>query len=186
MKLYIKNMVCNRCKMVVRNELIKAGLHPVYVELGEVAIEEELNSLQRKQVGKIMQLSGFVLIDNKQSRMIEKIKNTIVQLVHHSDEGSKVNLSTRISRSLNHNYNYLSNLFSEIEGITIEQYFITQRCERVKELLMYDELSLSEIAIQMNYSSLAHLSRQFKKFTGFTPTHYKLLKEKKRKAIDEL
>jgi len=172
--------------MVVRDELVKSGLHPVYVELGEVEIEEELNSLQLKQVGKIMQLSGFVLIDDKQSRMIEKIKNTIVQLVHHNGDDLKVNLSTLISSTLNHNYNYLSNLFSEIEGITIEQYFITQRIERVKELLMYDELSLSEIAIQMNYSSVAHLSRQFKKFTGSTPTYFKLLKEKKRKAIDEL
>ena len=186
MKLYIKNMVCSRCKMVVKDQLIKFGLHPTDVELGEVMVLEELSAIQKKELNKVLSSFGFILIDDKKSRLIEKIKNTIVELVRYSENQLKTNLSDHISRQLNHDYNYLSNLFSEVEGTTIEQYLITQKIERVKELLVYDELSLGEIALQMNYSSVSHLSKQFKKVTGFTTSHYKQLKERKRTPIEEL
>ena len=179
-------MVCSRCKMVVKDELIKLGLHPSSVELGEVNISEELNATQKKQLNQVLLSLGFVLIDDRKSRMIEKIKNEIVQLVHYSGEQPKTNFSEHISSQLHHDYNYLSNLFTEVEGTTIEQYFISQKIEKAKELLVYDELSLSEIAFQMNYSSVSHLSKQFKKVTGFTPTFYKQLKERKRTPIEEL
>ena len=179
-------MVCSRCKMVVNEQLIKFGLHPVNVELGEVIISEEINETQKKQLNQVMLSFGFVLIDDKKSRIIEKIKNAIIELVRYSEEQLKTNLSEHISSQLNHDYNYLSNLFSEVEGATIEQYFIAQKIEKVKELLVYDELSLSEIALQMNYSSVSHLSKQFKKVTGFTPTYFKQLKERKRIPIEEL
>jgi AraC-like DNA-binding protein len=172
--------------MVVNEQLIKFGLHPVNVELGEVIISEEINETQKKQLNQVMLSFGFVLIDDKKSRMIEKIKNAIIELVRYSEEQLKTNLSEHITSQLNHDYNYLSNLFSEVEGTTIEQYFIAQKIERVKELLVYDEFSLSEIAVQMNYSSVSHLSKQFKKVTGFTPTYYKQLKERKRTPIEEL
>jgi AraC-like DNA-binding protein len=186
MKLYIKNMVCNRCKMVVKDQLIKIGLHPILVELGEVTIAQEINAKQKSTLNNILMTFGFLLIDDKKSRIIEKIKNTIINHVHYSDEQLKTNFSEYISNQLHHNYNYLSNLFSDVEGTTIEQYFISQKIERVKELLVYDELSVSEIALQMNYNSVSHLSKQFKKVTGFTPTYYKKLKERKRTPIEEL
>jgi AraC-like DNA-binding protein len=172
--------------MVVKDELIKFGLHPTNVELGEVIVSEELNTIQKRQLNQVLLSFGFVLIDDKKSRTIEKIKTAIVELVHYSDEQLKTNFSEHISHQLNHDYNYLSNLFSEVEGTTIEQYFIAQKIEKVKELLVYDELSLSEIALQMNYSSVSYLSKQFKKVTGFTTTHYKQLKERKRTPIEEL
>lgn len=186
MKLYIKNMVCNRCKMVVKDELIKFGLHPVYVELGEAEIMEDVNAAQKKLLHQNLLPLGFELIDDKKSRLIEKIKNEIVKLVHHNGEQPKLNFSELISRQLIHDYNYLSNLFSDVEGTTIEQYFIAQKIERVKELLVYDELSLSEISVMMHYSSVPHLSRQFKKVTGLTPSHFKQLKKRKRIPIEEL
>ena len=173
MKLYIKNMVCSRCKMVVKDALMKFGLHPTSVELGEVEVTEELNKEQKQKLNQTFLSFGFELIDDKRSRLIEKIKNTIVKLVHYSDEQLKINFSQYISELLHHDYTYLSNLFSEVEGTTIEQYFIAQKIERAKELLMYDELSLSEIAFQLNYSSASHLSKRFKKVTGLTPTHIK-------------
>ncbi len=179
-------MVCSRCKMVVKEQLKKFGLHPVNVELGEVNISEEINATQKKQLNQVLLSFGFVLIDDKKSRMIEKIKNAIIDLVRYSEEQLKTNLSEHITSQLNHDYNYLSNLFSEVEGTTIEQYFIAQKIEKVKELLVYDEFSLSEIAMQMNYSSVSHLSKQFKKVTGFTPTYFKQLKERKRIPIEEL
>lgn len=179
-------MVCSRCKMVVQAELTKFGLNPITVELGEITVSEELNQIQKKQLNRILLSFGFVLIDDKKSRIIEKIKNAIVELVHYSEEQLKTNLSDHISHKLNHDYNYLSNLFSEVEGTTIEQYFISQKIEKVKELLVYDELSLSEIALKMNYSSVSYLSKQFKKVTGFTTSHYKQLKERKRTPIEEL
>lgn len=179
-------MVCSRCKMVVKDELKKFGLNPISVELGEVIVLEELNKTQKIQLNQVLLSFGFVLIDDKKSRYIEKIKNVIVELVHYKEEQIKTNLSEHISHKLNHDYNYLSNLFSEVEGTTIEQYFILQKIEKVKELLVYDELSLSEIAMQMNYSSVSYLSKQFKKVTGFTTTHYKQLKERKRTPIEEL
>lgn len=186
MKLYIKNMVCNRCKMVVKSELEKFGLHPLTVELGEVEIADELDNNKKNLLNETLKSLGFELMDDKKSRFIEKIKNIIVELVHHSGEQLKVNLSDHIAGELHHDYSYLSNLFTEVVGTTIEQYFIGQKIERVKELLIYDELSLSEIAFQLNYSSISHLSKQFKKVTGLTPTHFKQLKDKKRKPIEEL
>lgn len=179
-------MVCGRCKMVVQDVLTKEGFSPLNVELGEVNLKEELTKEQYTQVKHALMAMGFVVINDKQSRIIEKIKNSIVKLVHYSEVDKRINLSTYISGELHQDYNNLSNLFSEIEGTTIEQYYITQKIERVKELIMYDELSLSEIAIQMNYSSISHLSKQFKKVTGVTPSFYKQLKANKRTAIDEL
>lgn len=186
MKLFIKNMVCNRCKMVIKDELIKFGVHPKKVELGEVEIEEELNTEKKDQLNEMLQVYGFELIDDKKSRLIEKIKNIIVELVHYSDEQLKTNFSQHISEKLHHDYNYLSNLFSEVEGITIEKYFISQKIEKVKELLKYDELSLSEIADRLGYSNVSYLSNQFKKETGLTPTFYKSQKQNRRKNIEDL
>ncbi len=186
MKLYIKNMVCSRCKMVVKQELEKFGLHTLVVDLGEVEIKEQLFKDGLNKLDICLKHLGFELIDGKKSRVIEKIKNTIVKLVHHSDDNLTVNLSGYLSKNLHYDYGYLSNLFSEVEGTTIEKYFISQKIERAKELLMYDELNLSEIAIELGYSSVAYLSAQFKKVTGLTPTFYKSLKEHKRKNIEEL
>lgn len=185
MKLYIKNMVCNRCKMVVRSELQKFGLHPATVELGEAEIEEELNPEQKQKLNKTLQSLGFELMDDKKSKLIEKVKTTIVELIY-SEQQLRVNFSDYISQLLAHDYSYISNLFTEVEGTTIEKYFITQKIERVKELLVYDELSLSEIAVKLHYTDVSHLSKQFKKVTGLTPSHFKQLKDKKRKPIEEL
>lgn len=179
-------MVCSRCKMVVKDELIKFGVHPTSVELGEVEIKEELNDKKKEALNTVLQSFGFDLIDDKKSKLIEKIKNTIVELVHYSDDQLSINFSEYISSKLHHDYNYMSNLFSEVEGITIEKYFISQKIEKVKELLKYDELSLSEIADRLGYSSVAYLSNQFKKQTGLTPTFYKSLKQNKRKNLDDL
>lgn len=185
MKLYIKNMVCNRCKMVVKSELEKFGLHPTAVELGEVDISEELNKEQKKKANEMLQSFGFELMDDKKSRIIEKIKTTIVELIY-SEQQLHVNFSDYISKLIAHDYSHISKLFTEVEGITIEKYFITQKIERVKELLVYDELSLSEIADNLYYTDVSHLSKQFKKITGLTPSHFKQLKDKKRKSIEEL
>lgn len=179
-------MVCSRCVMVVKSAIEQAGLHPLSVNLGEVDIKETLTKEQTAQLNRRLMSTGFEIIDNKKSRLIEKIKNSIVSLVHHSKYELKTNLSIYISTQLRHDYNYLSNLFSEVEGTTIEKYFISQRIEKVKELLVYDELSLSEIANQLGYSSVAYLSNQFKKVTGFTPSYFKSLKEFKRKNIEDL
>ncbi len=179
-------MVCSRCKMAVKAQLESSGLHPLSVNLGEVEIEEDLSKDQLSKLDTSLKLFGFELIDNKKSKTIEKIKNAIVTLVHHSDHTLKTNLSQFITSQIHQDYNYVSNLFSEVEGTTIEKYFIAQRIERVKELIVYDELRLSEIADQLGYSSVAYLSNQFKKVTGFTPSYYKSLKENKRKNIEEL
>jgi AraC-like DNA-binding protein len=186
MRLYIKNMVCSRCRMAVQAELEKAGLHPLTVELGEVEIRSKPSREDLKQLDGALRKLGFELIDDKKSRIIEKIKNCIVTLVHHSEIHVDVNLSDYIAGQLHYEYTYLSNLFSEVEGTTIEKYFIAQKIEKVKELLVYDELSLSQIADQLGYSSVAYLSSQSKKVTGLTPTYYKSLKDHKRKNIEEL
>jgi AraC-like DNA-binding protein len=179
-------MVCNRCIMVVKAELEKMGFKPVSVELGEVEIEQELTKPEREQMRSVLQPLGFDLIDDKKSRLIERIKNLIVELVHEKQNDLKTNLSDFLSERLNHDYHYLSNLFSEVEGTTVEKYYIAQKIERVKELLVYDELSLSEIAFQLNYSSAAYLSNQFKKVTGLTPGHFKNIRSIKRKPLDEV
>ena len=185
-KLYIKNMVCDRCKTAVRNELINHDLHPESVELGEVTISEDIDEEKKALLNKSLIPLGFELIDDKKSRLIEKIKTAIVELVHYSDQQLKKNLSKHISEQLHHDYTYLSNLFSEIEGTTIEKYFIAQKIEKVKELLKYDELSINEIAEKLNYSSSAYLSSQFKSITGLTPSQFKSQKGKHRISIDKL
>lgn len=180
-------MVCSRCKMLVKAELEKAGLNPLTVELGEVEIESEPTDEVLEQLNASLQKLGFEIIDDRKSRIIEKIKNAIVELIHHkSNENMSVNLSEFISQKLNYDYNYLSNLFSEVQGITIEKYFIAQKIEKVKELLKYDELSLSQIADRLGYSSVAYLSNQFKKQTGLTPSFYKTMKTNSRKNIEDL
>lgn len=184
--LHIKNMVCNRCIMVVQSLLDKVGIVPLSIKLGEVVLEKEIDEKIKAKFAQELQSVGFQLIDDKKSRLIEQIKTTIIELVHYENNDLKINLSDYLSDRLHHDYNYLSNLFSEVEGTTIEKYFITQKIERVKELLVYDELTLNEIAYQLNYSSTAHLSTQFKKVTGFTPSHFKKIKENKRKPLDEV
>ena len=186
MTLYIKNMVCNRCITAVRQEVEKIGLDIEEINLGEVHLSEALGSEKLKQLSNTLESLGFELIDDKKSRLIEKIKNIVIDQVHHINGESKFNLSEILSSKLHHDYNYLSNLFSEVEGITIEKYYIAQRIEKVKELLVYDELSLSEIAYQLNYSSVAYLSNQFKKVTGLSPSHFKKVKAEKRKPLDEV
>lgn len=184
--LFIKNMVCNRCIMVVQNELDKLGLAFKDIKLGEVVLAKELTLQEKNTLEETLLPLGFEVIDDKKSRIIEQIKNIIIDLVHHQDNNIKTNLSEIVSHKLHHDYNYLSNLFSEVEGTTIEKYFIAQKIEKVKELLVYDELSLSEIAFRLNYSSVAYLSNQFKKVTGLTPSHFKQIREDKRKPLDEV
>jgi AraC-like DNA-binding protein len=186
MKIYIKNMVCNRCKMVVKSELEQLGLQPLTVELGEVELKEDLTNEEKDRVNTRFLELGFELIDDKKSRLIERVKNLVVELVHHSEEQLNMNVSDYLMQYIPMEYNYLSNLFSEVEGTTIEKFYIAQRLERVKELLVYDELSLSEIADQMGYSSVAYLSTQFKKVVGLTPSHFKSIKASKRKSLDHL
>jgi YesN/AraC family two-component response regulator len=172
--------------MVVKAQLETIGLQPLSVNLGEVEIEEQLNKAQIQELDTALKQLGFEIIDDYKSQIIEKIKNTIVTLVHHSAENIKTNISEFITSQIHHDYSYLSNLFSEVEGTTIEKYFIAQRIERAKELLVYNQLTLSEIADQLGYSSVAYLSNQFKKVTGFTPTYFKSIKEHKRRNIEEL
>jgi len=186
MKLFIKYMVSNRCKMVVKEELKKLGLHFVLVDLGEVDIMETLNLYQRNQLKEALLRSGLELMDDKRAVLIEKIKTVIINMVHHSEEIPKMNFSNFLSEKLNQDYTYLSNLFSEVQGTTIEHFIIAHKTERIKELIIYDELNITEIAWKMNYSSVAHLSSQFKKVTGLSPTHFKQLKDKKRSPIEEI
>src|SRR5690554_303665 len=167
-KLFIKNMVCNRCIMAVESELDKLNLELKDIRLGEVTLTKELAPEEKEALNKALSPLGFELIDDKKSRIIDQIKNIIIDLVHYQDDNIKTNLSDALSSQLHHNYSYLSNLFSSIEGVTIEKYFIDQKIEKVKELLVYDELTLSEIAFRLNYSSVAYLSNQFKKVTGLT------------------
>ncbi len=179
-------MVCDRCIMVVRNELDKLGLDAKNIKLGEVTLTKEITPTEKEAVVRTLEPLGFEVIDDKKGRIIEKIKNTIIDLVHRQDGEVKTNLSDVLSDKLHHDYNYLSNLFSEVEGTTIEKYFIAQKVEKVKELLVYDELSLSEIAFRLNYSSVSYLSNQFKKVTGLTPSYFKQIKEDKRKPLDKV
>lgn len=179
-------MVCNRCIMVIQSELNKLSFNVINIKLGEVTLEKEPTPEERKNLNQVLISLGFQIIDDKKGSTIEKIKNIIIEMVHYQDSNVKTNLSDVLSSRLHHDYNYLSNLFSEVEGTTIEKYFIAQKVERVKELLVYDELSLSEIAFQLNYSSVAYLSNQFKKVTGLTPSHFKQIREDKRKPLDEV
>jgi AraC-like DNA-binding protein len=176
MKLYIRNMICAACKLVVKSELEKFGVQCTSIELGEIEINDSLSNEQILEFDKAIRCLGFELMDDKKSYIIEKIKHAIFELVHYSDQDLKMGYSDYISLKVNHNYNYLSNLFSEVTGTTIERYIITRKIDRVKELLVYDNLNLSEIAFRMNYSSVSHLSAQFKKVTGLTPSYFKQLK----------
>ena len=186
LKLYIKYMVSIRCKMMVQAKLDRLGLHYGKIELGEVEIIETLTPKQRNHLKIALLKSGLELMDDKKAVLIERIKNTIVEMVHYSEEVPKVKNSDYISERLNHDYTYLANLFSEATGITIEQYIISHKIERVKEFLLYDELNLTQISYKLNYSSVAHLSNQFKKVTGLTPTFYKQLKNKKRTMLEDV
>jgi len=179
-------MVSERCKMAVKEELKKLGLHFIVVDLGEVEIMETLSSAQRDQIKLALHSSGLELMDDKRAVLIEKIKNVIIEMVHHTDEVIKTNFSNYLSEKLNHDYTYLSNLFSEVQGTTIEQFVISHKIERIKELIIYGELNITEIAWKMNYSSVAHLSNQFKKVTGLSPSHFKQLKDKRRSPIEEV
>ena len=179
-------MVSVRCKMAVKEELKKLGLHFIVVELGEVEIMEKITAEQREKLKTGLLNSGLELMDDKRSVLIERIKNVIIQMVHHSEEVIKVNFSHYLSEKLNHDYTYLANLFSEVQGTTIEQFIISHKIERIKELIIYGELNITEIAWKMNYSSVAHLSNQFKKVTGLTPSHFKKLKDKRRSPIEEI
>ncbi len=186
MKLYIKYMVSMRCKMVVKEELRKLGLHFIIVDMGVVDIMENISDDQRDQIRIALLKSGLELMDDKKAVLIEKIKNVIIEMVHYSDELPKINFSDYLSEKLKYDYTYLANLFSEVKGTTIEKFIIIHKIERVKELLIYDEFSLTDIAWKMHYSSVAHLSNQFKKLTGLTPSHFKKLKNKRQKAIDDI
>ena len=186
MILYIKNMVCSRCKMVVKSELEKFGLTIITVDLGKVEILEESIENQKQKLEKSLQLLGFELLDNKTSRTVERIKNLIIDLVHNYNTILKINLSQYLSQDLSQDYNTISHIFSGAEGTTIEHYFIAQKIEKVKELMLYGEFSLSQIAHKMQYSDIAHLSNQFKKVTGFSPTTFKNSKNKTRIHIEDL
>ena len=186
MKLFVKYMISNRCKLAVKEELKKLGLHFVVVDLGEVEIMEDMTPEQHRQLQLGLISAGLELMDDKRAVLIERIINVITEMIHHSEELPKVNYSDYISEKLNYDYTDLSNLFSEVKGITIQQFIIVHKIEKVKEFLLYDELSLTEISYKMHYSSVAHLSNQFKKITGITPSNYKLLKDKRRKSIEEI
>jgi len=186
MKLFLKYMVSIRCKMLVKEELKKLGLHYKTVELGEAEIEENISKAQWHQLNAALKKSGIELMDDKKSILIERIKKVIVELVHYSEEPLNTKFSDYLSKTLNHDYTYMANLFSESQGTTIEHFLIVHKIERVKELLVYDELNITEIAWKMHYSSVAHLSNQFKKITGFSPSCYKDFNHKRLSSLENL
>ena len=179
-------MVSLRCKIVVKTELDKLGLHYLKVDLGEVEILDEITNEQRDQLKTELLKSGLELMEDHKAILVERIKNVIIEMVHYSEELPKIKFTDYISKELNYDYTYLANLFSAVNGMTIEHYIIAQKIERAKELLVYHELNLTEISYKLNYSSVAHLSGQFKKVTGLTPTYFRNLKQKKRLALDNV
>ncbi len=179
-------MVCIRCQMVVKAELEKLGIRYVEVKIGEVNTIEDLPNEKMEMLDKALRKSGLELMDDKKSILVEKIKAAVIELVHYTEEQIKTNLSDYLSEKLNYDYTYLANLFSEVKGITIEKFYLTHKIERVKELIVYDELNLSEIAYQLHYSSVSHLSSQFKKITGLSPSHFKKLKNKSRRTLEDV
>jgi len=179
-------MVSNRCKLAVKDALKNLGLHYIVVDLGEIDIMETISPEIRDQLKLNLHASGLELMDDKRAMLIEKIKNVIIEMVHHSDDLPKMNYSDFIGEKLGHDYTYLSNIFSEVKGITIQQFIIMHKIERAKELMLYDELNLTEISFKLHYSSVAHLSNQFKKITGLTPSQYKQLKDRSRSPIEQL
>lgn len=185
--LHIKNMVCKRCIKVVKDELEELGIVVEAIELGKVSIQSPLNKAKHLAIKSVLHANGFELIDDKRSKIIDRIKTLVIEIIHYDKELSpSITVSDFISTELGYDYSYLSNLFSSMEGITIEKYVIHQKIEKVKELLVYDELSLNEISFQLGYSSVQHLSSQFKKITGLTPTYFKKLKVSNRKPLDEV
>ena len=179
-------MVCIRCKMVVKEELSKLGLPYTSVELGEVDLLEPIGVEKQEQLKAALTKSGLELMDDKKSVLIQKIKNVIIEVVHYSEEPITIKFSEFLSKRLHYDYTYLANLFSEVQGTTIEKFFIAHKIERVKELLVYNELTLTEIAYMLHYSSVAHLSTQFKKVTGLTPSYFKQLREKRRSMLEDV
>lgn len=179
-------MVCDRCKQAVKNVLEMQQVAASNILLGEAEITGELSPDKHEQLAAALKAAGFELIDDKKSRMIEKIKNIAVALIHHNQEPARLKTSEIITRELHYDYPYLSNLFSSVEGITIEQFIIRQKIEKIKEYIVYDELSLGEIADKVGYSSVAHLSAQFKKVTGMSPSQFKSVGNKERKGLDEV
>lgn len=186
MKLYIKYMVSLRCKMLVKEELIKLGFKCINVDLGTAEIKEDITPEKKELLRKILLKSGLELLEDSKNILIEKIKSVIIEMIHYEDRIPRVNYSTYISEKLNYDYSYLSNTFSEVKGITIQQYIIFHKIEKVKELLLYDQLTLTEISYKLHYSSVAHLSNQFKKVTGLSPSFYKDLKQKRFENFDNL
>jgi AraC-like DNA-binding protein len=186
MKLYIRYMVSLRCKMMVKEELKKLGLHYVIVELGMIEILEDITDEQRNQLKENLLMSGLELLDDSRAILIEKIKGVIIEMIHYTDEMPKVNYSDYISEKLDYDYTYLANTFSEVKGITIQQFIILHKVERVKELLIYDQLSLTQISYKLHYSSVAHLSNQFKRITGLTPSFYKHLTHKRKQNLEDM
>ena len=185
-QLRIKNMVCDRCKMAVEQVLKDVGLTPERIDLGEVWVSDVPTEAQLAQLKTRLEALGFEQLDNQRQQMIERMKTAIIALVHHHQGNKTLNLSVYLSQLLHRDYSALSKLFSEVTGLTIERYFIMQRIERVKELIRYDELTLTEIAYQMNYSSVAHLSSQFRSVTGMTPTQFRFMKTAQRANLDEV
>lgn len=185
--LYIKNMVCDRCRMAVEHALVDLGLTPIAVELGQATVRDDVSAEKREELREALEHIGFELLDDRRKQIIEHIKTSIIRMVHYHDERlQRQNISSMLSSELHQDYSSLSHLFSEVEGKTIERYFIEQRIERVKELIRYDEMSLKQIAMRMDYSSTAHLSNQFKSVTGMTPTEFKMLKGNTRRPIDKI
>lgn len=185
--LHIKNMVCNRCIKVVNDEFSKLNLQIEKIELGRVTLLKPISKEQTEQIKKILNENGFELIDDKKSQLIDAIKTLLIERIHHSGESMQnINTSAYLAREMGYDYSYLSKLFSSVEGHTIEKFIINQKVEKVKELLVYDEFSLGEISYQLDYSSVQHLSSQFKKVTGLTPSHFKKLKENRRRPLDEV
>jgi AraC-like DNA-binding protein len=179
-------MVSLRCKIVVKDELRKLGISYLNISLGQVELAEEINRSQLENIRTALKQSGLELMDDKKAVLIEKIKDVVIEMVHYEDELPKVNFSDYLTEKLEYNYTYLANLFSETEGTTIEHFIIIHKIERVKELIIYDELNLTEIAWKLHYSSVSHLSNQFKKITGLTPSFFKSLKNKKRNNLENL
>jgi len=186
LKLYIKYMVSNRCKMAVKEILKKLGLHFVVVDLGEIDIMEDISGNRLENFRIALSDGGFELMDDTKAILIERIINVIIQMVHHTEEMIKINFSEFLSEKLSHDYNYMSKIFSEVKGITIQQFIIVHKIEKIKELLLYGELNLTEISYRLNYSSVSHLSNQFRKVTGLSPSDFKHLKSKKRSSIEDI
>ncbi|MGB7841329.1 MAG: AraC family transcriptional regulator [Salinimicrobium sp.] len=179
-------MVCDRCIMMLKSVLEQRGLQPNTVSLGEAELACEISASEKEKLNEELQKIGFEIIDDKKTRLIESIKKAVLEVIQNPEAAPKITFSEYLSKKFHQDYSSLSKIFSEVQGVTIEQYVITQKIEKVKELLVYDELSLSEIALQLNYSSVSHLSKQFKKVTGLTPTHFKQVKENKRIPLDKI